>query len=85
MKLYDETDYLPPVEPAFPCTKQATATRVAEAFPGLTKREYAAIHIAAAITGGLAAASISTTDDDVATIAKASVRLADAVLREAGE
>ena len=74
-------------EPAFPYSRvefwggEQDETKV----PGLTKREYAAIHIAAAITGGLAAASIDTTDNDIATISTASVRLAAAVLREAGD
>ena len=46
--------------------------------PGLTKREYAAIHIAAAIAG-------RTMTFGVDRLAQEAVALADAVLREAGE
>ncbi|NGQ91491.1 hypothetical protein G5V65_11340 [Rhodobacter sp. HX-7-19] len=46
--------------------------------PGLTKREYAAIHIAAALAGR----GVMFAGEDVA---KRAVELADAVLREAGE
>lgn len=48
--------------------------------PGLTKREYAAIHIAAAIAGR----KVVFTELE-AEFAKTAVALADAVLREAGE
>ena len=61
-------------EPAFPV--ETTSTPYA---PGLTKREYAAIHIAAGI------ASRRTVHDDEAGVAVISVALADAVLRRAGE
>ena len=47
-------------------------------FPGLTKREYAAIHIAAALAGR----GVAFSGEDVA---KRAVELADAVLKEAGE
>lgn len=45
---------------------------------GLTKREYAAIHIAAALAGR----AVTFAGEDVA---KRAVELADAVLKEAGE
>lgn len=46
--------------------------------PGLTKREFAAIHIAAALAGR----GVTFAGEDVA---KRAVELADAVLKEAGE
>ena len=61
-------------EPAFPCAPIA----VSEGLSGLTKREYAAIHIAAAI----ASRRVNITPDYDA---KDAVALADAVLKEAGE
>lgn len=62
-------------EPAFPV--ETTSTPYA---PGLTKREYAAIHIAAAIAGR----KVVFTELE-AEFAKTAVALADAVLKEAGE
>ena len=79
MKLYDETDCLPHARPpaAFP-HPEPRDPRISITAPGLTKREYAAIHIAAAIE----ARNVSYGPGD---IAKRAVALADAVLREAGE
>lgn len=57
--------------PAFPI--ETTSTPYA---PGLTKREYAAIHIAAALAGR----GVTFAGEDVA---KRAVELADAVLKEA--
>ena len=61
--------------PAFPCAPIA----VSEGLSGLTKREYAAIHIAAAMIGR----GVTHTADGPVEIR--AVALADAVLREAGE
>ena len=61
--------------PAFPCAPIA----VEEGLPSLTKREYAAIHIAA----GLVMRGMTFHGEP--SIAARSVALADAVLREAGE
>jgi len=60
-------------EPAFPCAPIA----VSEGLSGLTKREYAAIHIAAALAGR----NVAFNDEQ---FAQRAVALADAVLREAG-
>lgn len=59
--------------PAFPIETTSTAYA-----PGLTKREYAAIHIAAALAGR----GVTFAGEDVA---KRAVELADAVLKEAGD
>lgn len=61
-------------EPAFPCAPIA----VSEGLSGLTKREYAAIHIAAAIAGRNVTFGVDR-------LAQEAVALADAVLKEAGE
>ena len=82
MKLYDETDCLPHTRPpaAFP-HPEPRDPQISITAPGLTKREYAAIHIAAAIAGRKVSVSMS----EVGANAKEAVVLADAVLREAGE
>ncbi len=56
----------------------ATAVTAWDNARGLTKREYAAIHIAAALAGR----GVTFAGEDVA---KRAVELADAVLKEAGE
>jgi hypothetical protein len=79
MKLYDETDCLPHTRPpaAFP-HPEPRDPQISITAPGLTKREYAAIHIAA----GMAGLRVTRGND---LLAKEAVALADAVLREAGE
>ena len=77
--LYDETDCLPHTRPpaAFP-HPEPRDPRISITAPGLTKREYAAIHIAAAIAGRK---TVVNYEHD----AFEAVALADAVLREAGQ
>jgi hypothetical protein len=79
MKLYDETDCLPHTRPpaAFP-HPEPRDPQISITAPGLTKREYAAIHSAA----GMAGLRVTRGND---LLAKEAVALADAVLREAGE
>lgn len=47
---------------------------------GMSLRDWFAGQICAAVAGGLAAASISTSEEDASTLAKASYRFADALL-----
>ena len=68
-------------EPAFPYKRihrDNTGLDHEIACPGLTKREYAAIHIAAAIAGRNVTFGVDR-------LAQEAVALADAVLKEAGE
>ena len=65
--------------PAFPVIAENGLGHVAD---GMTLRDWFAGQVAAAVVGGLTAASISTSEDDVTAVAKAAYRVADAMLAE---
>ena len=86
MSLYDETDCLPHTRPpaAFP-HPEPRDPQISITAPGLTKREYAAIHIAAAMKQPNIYVGAKETEESFSDFARHAVALADAVLREAGE